>query len=815
MDSEGRVAGDDRYRTFLALSGEGIARFELDEALDATAPEDEQVQHLRRHSRIAECNDVFARFYGREAAEMQGRTAGEFVPEDDPGRERGFREFIRSGYRLADTEEAHTLPDGTTRWVEGRAIGVVEAGQLRRYWLTLADITERKRGESDREKRGRILEAVAFGAARLLEPGTWAARAPEVLARLGRAAEAARAYVAETRREPDGSSRLVFRFAWGAPGVDSSLEDPRVKDGVSLRQASLERLEAEMRAGRPVVTAVKALSEAERSFPASWGSRSFAAVPIFSSGEWWGLLGFGETRYEREWSGPEVEALKAGAAVFAAAIEREGSDEALRESEDRLKRLAAATFEGIALTENGLFLDANDQLARLLGCQVADLVGRRVEDFVPPEDHEVVRAHRESGFEGPYEHRVRRTDGSDLPVEVRVRQTPYRGRTVRVTAVRDVSERVQAEERQRRLEGDLRQAAEQWRQTFDALDLGIVLADAEGRIVRLNRTALELAQGSAFGDTVGRELEALSDGEPWRTIFDIHRRVGESRVSLTAEARDPRNGHAFYLLGSPWFRDEGDAPWRIITFRDVTDFITLESQLRRARTLEAMGSLVAGVAHEVRNPQFSISATVDALEAELGSRPEFAEYGDLLRSQVSRLTQLTRDLLDFGKPSLLQRTRARPAEVLRRAVRSCASLARDRGVSVEEHLAGELPALEIDGARIEQALENLLANAIQHAPPESVVRVLVGTATEDGSRAFLYLHVEDDGPGLPEGDLPRIFEPFFSRRKGGTGLGLSIVQRVAEAHGGSVSACNREERGARFTLRLPIEQGSDEANHGR
>jgi PAS domain-containing protein len=91
----------------------------------------------------------------------------------------------------------------------------------------------------------------------------------------------------------------------------------------------------------------------------------------------------------------------------------------------------------------------------------------------------VVRAHRESGFEGPYEHRVRRTDGSDLPVEVRARQTPYRGRTVRVTAVRDVSERVQAEERQRRLEGDLRQAAEQWRQTFDALDLGIVLADGD------------------------------------------------------------------------------------------------------------------------------------------------------------------------------------------------------------------------------------------------------------------------------------------------------------------------------------------------
>jgi signal transduction histidine kinase len=240
-----------------------------------------------------------------------------------------------------------------------------------------------------------------------------------------------------------------------------------------------------------------------------------------------------------------------------------------------------------------------------------------------------------------------------------------------------------------------------------------------------------------------------------------------------------------------------------LTFRDVTDFTNMQNQLRRARTMEALGSLVAGVAHEVRNPLFSISATVDALESELDPRPEFAQYAHLLRSQVDRMSQLMRDLLDYGRPSVLRRGSTRLADVVRRAVRSCAALAREREVRVEEDLAPDLPALEIDGARVEQALENLLANAIQHAPVGSAVR-LGGCLDTSGREPRVRCTVEDEGPGLPAESLERIFEPFFSQRKGGTGLGLPIVQRVAEAHGGEVSAENRPEAGARFTLFLPV-----------
>ena len=806
MRPEPIPAGDGLYRALLELSTEAIARFELQPPMSLDLAPGGQVEHILRYARVAECNDAFAQLYDRSALEMTGRTVADVIPEDE--RREVIGRFVASGYRLAHDELAHAGADGSTRWMSANALGLVTGGRLRGYWITLHDVTEGKRMESERERRDRILEAVAFGAARMLEPGPWSSHADAVLARLGRGADAARAWVVECVEDGDGSARIQFRFVWGARGQEVAVDDPRIRGGVSLRRTGLERLLAELRSGRPIVADVSKLPEGERSFPARMGSKAFAAVPIFANGTFWGFLGFGETRRERTWSASEIESLKAAAAVFGAAIERERADEALVESKERFKRLSAAAFEGIAITEAGTFVDANDQMAKILGCEVADLVDQSVEQFVVEEDRALVRSHLQSHSEEPYQHRALRANGSVVPVEIRARSMPYDGRTVRVSAIRDVSERVEAEERQRRLETDLRHAAEQWRQTFDALDLGIVLADPEGRIVRLNRCALELVTGSGFKDVVGRPLEDIADREPWRSLLDINWRVASGRTSVIGEAREPSTARSYYLLGSPWFRSGGQPPWCVLTFRDVTEYTTMQAQLRRARTLEAMGSLVAGVAHEVRNPLFSISASVDAFENEFGQRPEFAEYSMLLRSQVVRLTQLMRDLLDYGKPSQLRRAPTRLGDVVRRAIRSCAGLARERQVRVEEGVPAEMPTLDVEAARVEQAVENLLANAIQHAPAGSVVRVGISLDGDAGAPRARCT-VEDEGPGVAAEDRERLFEPFFSRRKGGTGLGLPIVQRVAEAHGGMVCVENRPEGGARFTLLLPLAEAAE------
>ena len=347
------MSGADRYFTFLSLSGDAIGRFEIVPPLDAAAGEDEQMAHILAHARVTECNELFARFYGRGVAEMVGLAMGDFVPADDEARLHGIREFLRARFRLVYLEEEHVLAEGQSRWISASALGAVEAGRLHDFWVCLREISERKRAERDRERAGRILEAVAFSAARFLQPGSWRDQADEVLARLGQAAQVARVFLADKEDLPGGSTRLVFRAAWDAPEMASILDDPRVRGGWLLEAVGLGRLAEELRAGRPVVTRVKDLTAAERVLPERMGSRAFAAVPIFANGEWWGLLGFGETRYDRDWSASEVEALKAAAPVIGAAVERERADEALRESEERFRGLSAASFEAIAITDRG------------------------------------------------------------------------------------------------------------------------------------------------------------------------------------------------------------------------------------------------------------------------------------------------------------------------------------------------------------------------------------------------------------------------------------------------------------------------------
>jgi PAS domain S-box-containing protein len=352
--------------------------------------------------------------------------------------------------------------------------------------------------------------------------------------------------------------------------------------------------------------------------------------------------------------------------------ERRTAEEALRESEERWRRISEATFEGIAFSEKGVMIDTNAQLAEMLGYEPGGLVGMPVEECVAPDDRQRVTEAIRSGRTTAYEHRARRKDGAVIAVETRARELTLRGRQVRVTAVRDMSERAR-----------------------------------------------------------------------------------------------------------------------------------LESELRRRETLAAMGSLVAGVAHEVRTPLFSISATLDALEVGAGTAEQQKELKELLRSQVRRLSGLMQDLLDYSRPPKLKLVPGGVAEPLASAVRICQAQMSPSSVQIETEVAADLPDVPLDAIRLEQVFENLVANAVQHSPRGGSVRVRVGPA--DGNRHGLLCTVEDEGPGLNAADLLRVFEPFFSRRKGGTGMGLAIAQRIVEAHGGTLVAANRPQGGAVFTVYLPAE----------
>jgi PAS domain S-box-containing protein len=479
--------------------------------------------------------------------------------------------------------------------------------------------------------------------------------------------------------------------------------------------------------------------------------------------------------------------------------ERLDGERRLQQSEERWRRFSEATFEGIGIAHAGRLVDTNAQLAAMLGYDgPGDLIGRSVADLIAPESMDVVRAHIASESAEPYEHIARRKDGTRVPVEVRGRGFEAGGQKVRVTAVRDMTER-------RRLEADLRNAVHEWNQCFDAMPAGLVIADEAGRIRRANRLVLEWSGAASFRDLIGRTLASFGAEEPW---LGLGRRVQAPGSSEAAEElRSTATGKVWRAAWSAFPRAEGEAPWIIFAIRDVTEEMRLRDDLRRQETLAAMGSLVAGVAHEVRTPLFSISATLDAVE---GGTPEEVEEGtERLRAQVKRLSNLMSDLLDYGRPPALQIEDGRLGDVLERAVRACAEMAAAAGVAVRlDPGALDMPPVPRDPRRLEQVFQNLVANAVQHSSKGGTVRLVVQRASDGRT---VDCRVEDEGPGIPAENLPRVFEPFFTKRKGGTGLGLPIVQRLVEAHGGRVTAANRLHGGAVFTVTLPAGEGGEES----
>jgi len=232
--------------------------------------------------------------------------------------------------------------------------------------------------------------------------------------------------------------------------------------------------------------------------------------------------------------------------------------------------------------------------------------------------------------------------------------------------------------------------------------------------------------------------------------------------------------------------------------------LRLQEALHRREALSAMGTLLGGVAHEVRNPLFAITATLDAFGARWREDASASPHLAAMREQVQRLSRLMTELLEYGRPISSEMKRRSVGVLAAEAVASCSELSRQAAVTVEIAGAPGTADVLVDESRLLQVFENLVRNAIEHTPPDGRVRVEVRPEAR-GGRAGVRCDVRDDGPGFTPTDLPRLFEPFFSRRRGGTGLGLSIVQRNVEQHSGQVGAANHPEGGGVVSVWLPVE----------
>ena len=343
---------------------------------------------------------------------------------------------------------------------------------------------------------------------------------------------------------------------------------------------------------------------------------------------------------------------------------------------------------------------------------------------------------------------------------------------------------------------ELEKSEEKYRTLFEDSRDAIYISSREGNLIDVNASWLDLFCYKK------EEVQTLSVGNTFvipKRRFDFSQSVEEKGSVRDYEARLRRkDGTEMDCLITATVRRSINE--RVIGYQGIVRDIT---ELKKSERLKALGSIAAGVSHEVRNPLNAILSIVEALNQELRNSEEYKPFLQHIRTQAQRLSELMRDLLELGKP-------LRGLDIEKESLRGIceaaidlwtkAGLQNEKRIKLLDDTRPDTIFVMADNAKLQQVFLNLFDNACLNSPDGN--QILVFLSAEAGHAV---VKVVDTGTGITSEDLPHVFEPFFTGRKSGTGLGLTIVQQIIRLHDGEVMVKNNESgTGCTVRVALPI-----------
>lgn len=351
----------------------------------------------------------------------------------------------------------------------------------------------------------------------------------------------------------------------------------------------------------------------------------------------------------------------------------------------------------------------------------------------------------------------------------------------------------------------LKESAEELRSTKQYLESfvnhtsdAIHVSDLEGRVTQVNR-AFETMYGWSEEEILGKMLRNVPEelekefGDVWDTV------LAGGAVADLETVRYAKDGQPFDVsLTVSSIRDEAEKIVAVATIsRNITARKQTEEMLRRSEKLSVVGQLAAGVAHEIRNPLTTLRGFVQ-LQQQQGSIPP--AYLQIMLSELDRINYIVSELLIFAKPQADRFRLAPIADIIRDIVLLLDSQARMNNVRIETRFSEELPDIRCEVNQLKQVFLNVMKNGMEAMPDGGVLFVEAYRAPRDEG---VYVRVTDQGEGIPEENLARLGEPFFSTKESGNGLGLMVSQQIITNHKGTMRFESKLGEGTTVEIRLP------------
>lgn len=479
--------------------------------------------------------------------------------------------------------------------------------------------------------------------------------------------------------------------------------------------------------------------------------------------------------------------------------ERKRQEEALAESEANYRSLFDSSTDGIFILDpDGNFIDANRTAYERLGYTREEILALNISklddpSFAPRVPERLGRI-REQGVV-VFESCHLRKDGSMMPVEVNSRLLEYKGRQVFFSVVRDITERKQAEEK-------LRMSEERFRTLAEAAFEGIAVTE-EGIFLDANRQLC---------DMLGYSLDELREKPVTEIIAPEDRELVRRNQSMGYEP--PYENRLLRKDGSVIFAESRarhftirDRKVRVTVIRDITGRKRTEEDLLKTQKLESLGILAGGIAHDFNNILTSILGNVSLARISMKQQgPQSARLEEAERA-CYHARELTQQLLTFAKGG----APVKKTVSVEQLVRDSAGFAvRGSSVRCGFSFGDNIRPVDVDEGQMRQVFNNLVINACQAMPGGGTIKIdvrNVDTDPEDGTGMpggeYVKISMEDQGTGIPEEHLQRIFDPYFTTKQKGSGLGLSIVYSVLKNHNAHITVTSRPGAGTTFVIYLP------------
>lgn len=346
----------------------------------------------------------------------------------------------------------------------------------------------------------------------------------------------------------------------------------------------------------------------------------------------------------------------------------------------------------------------------------------------------------------------------------------------------------------------------------DSLASGVIAADTDGIVTVFNREARRLTRLEA-GDVQGRHLQYLPAPLASLLSTTLKEQTGQRDQEMALRRQNGEetplrvssaifHGHTGRLLGA------------FLVMNDLTAVKRLEMQVRHSDRLASLGTLAAGMAHEIKNPLVSIK-TFTQLMPERYDDPDFRDtFFSLVGGEVKRIDSIVNQLLRFSRPAKPNLARTSLHDILTNALNLMAQQMRQRDVRLARHLEAPADTILADADQLGQALINFILNALESMPESGTLTVTTRLTTpadagaepptETEQRPRIQLTIADTGEGIPPDNLPHIFDPFFTTKSQGTGLGLPVAHGIVTEHGGTIDVTSEVGRGTSFHLIFPL-----------